>query len=154
MERGWVWTLMGAHSELWPPRCFSRIPASSKDLLDSFLFSRRSCQISASVGTQNYVGSRILPALTCHNRISSGSHSDNGVPRSPMKASQGSYFPTDSPSSGVIVTGPQFSTCLPTCSCQEGEPPLKSHFPAHGDEGTWPSLERAPCGSLACCGQV
>ena len=27
-----------------------------------------------------------------------------------MKASQGSYFPTDSPSSGVIVTGPQVTT--------------------------------------------
>ena len=74
---------------------------------------------------------------TCHNRISSGSHSDNGVPRFPMKASQGSYFPTDSPSSGVIVTEPQVITCPTTCSCQEGVPPLKSHFLAHGDEGLW-----------------
>ena len=24
MERGWVWTLRGAHTELWPPRCFSQ----------------------------------------------------------------------------------------------------------------------------------
>ena len=42
----------------------------------------------------------------CHSRTSSGSHSENGVHRSPMKVSQGSYFSTDSPSSGVIVTGP------------------------------------------------
>ena len=27
MERGWVWTLMGVHSELWPPRCFSQNPS-------------------------------------------------------------------------------------------------------------------------------
>ena len=46
MERGRVWTLMEAHSELWPPRCSHKIPASSTDLLDSFLVSRRSCQIS------------------------------------------------------------------------------------------------------------
>ena len=74
---------------------------------------------------------------TCHNRTSSGSHSENGVPRSPMKASQGSYFPTDSRSSGVIVTVPQVTTGPPTFSCQEGVPPLKSHFHAHGDEGLW-----------------
>ena len=73
----------------------------------------------------------------CHNRTSSGSHSENRVPRSPMKASQDSYFPTDSPSSGVIVTGPQVTTCPPTCSGQEGVPPLKSHLHAHGDEGIW-----------------
>ena len=73
----------------------------------------------------------------CHNRTSSGSHSENGVPRSPMKASQGSYFPNDSPSSGVIVTGPQVTTCPPNCSCQEGVLPLKYHFHAHGDEGIW-----------------
>ena len=73
----------------------------------------------------------------CHNLTSSGSHSENGVPRSPMKASQGSYFPTDSPSSGVIVTGPQVTTCQPTCSCEEGVPPLKSHFHPHGDKGIW-----------------
>ena len=74
---------------------------------------------------------------TCHNRTSSGSHSENGVPRSPMKASQGSYFPTDSASSGVIVTEAQVTTCSPTCSCQEGVPPLKSHLLAHGDMGLW-----------------
>ena len=27
MERGWVWTLLGAHSEHWPPRCFSQNPS-------------------------------------------------------------------------------------------------------------------------------
>ena len=41
----------------------------------------------------------------CHNPTSSGSHSDNGVPHSTMKEPQGSYFPADSPSSGVTVTG-------------------------------------------------
>ena len=71
----------------------------------------------------------------CHNRTFSGSHSENCVPRSPMKASQGSYFSTDSPSSGLIVTGLQVTTCPPTCSCQEGVHPLKSHFHPHGDEG-------------------
>ena len=91
---------------------------------------------------------------TCHSRTFSGSHSENGVPRSPMKASQGSYFPIVRPSSGVIVTGPQFSTCLTTCSCQEGEPPLKSHFPTHGDEGTWRCPGRAPSGGRAWCGQL
>ena len=43
---------------------------------------------------------------TCFNHTSSGSHSENGVPRSSMNAPQGSYFPADSPSSGVTVTGP------------------------------------------------
>ena len=27
MERGWVWTLSWAHTELWPPRCFSQNPS-------------------------------------------------------------------------------------------------------------------------------
>ena len=85
---------------------------------------------------------------TCHSRTFSGSHSENGVPRSPMKASQGSYFPTNSPSSGVIVTGPQVSTCPPTCSCQEGEPPLKSHFHAHLDEGIWAAQGGLPVAAL------
>ena len=71
----------------------------------------------------------------CHNRTSSSSHSENGVPRTKMKASQGSYFPSDSPSSGVIVTGPQVTRCPTTCSCQERVPHLKSNFHAHGDEG-------------------
>ena len=90
-----------------------------------------------SVGTRSYWDPGFCQPSTCHNRTSSVSHSENGVPRSAMKASQGSYFPTDRSSSGVIVTGPQVSTCPPTCSCQEGELPLKSHFHAHGDEGIW-----------------
>ena len=53
------------------------------------------------------------------------------------RAPQGSCFPTASPSSGVTVSGPQVTTCPPICSCPEGEPPLKSHFPAPGDEGSW-----------------
>ena len=80
----------------------------------------------------------------CHNHTSSSSHSENGVPHSPMKASQGSYFPSDCPSSGVIVTGPQVTMCLPTCSCQEGVPPLKSHFHPHGDEGIWAAQRGLP----------
>ena len=47
MERGWVWSLKGAHTELWPPRCFSQNPSLVHNLLYSLLFSRRSCQISA-----------------------------------------------------------------------------------------------------------
>ena len=88
-----------------------------------------------SVGTQSYVGSRILPALHMPQSHFLTQSFRNGVPRSPMKASQGSYFPTYSQSSGVIVTGPQVTTCPPTCSGEEGVPPLKSHFHAHGDEG-------------------
>ena len=53
------------------------------------------------------------------------------------RALQGSFFPTASPSSGVTVSGPQVTTCPPTCSCPEGESSLKSHFPEHSDEGTW-----------------
>ena len=60
------------------------------------------------------------------------------------RAPQGSCFPTASPSSGVTMSGPQVTTCPPTCSCPEGEPPLKSHFPAHGDESSWPCPGRAP----------
>ena len=60
------------------------------------------------------------------------------------RAPQGSCFPTASPSSGVTVSGPQVTTCPPTCSCPEGEPPLKSHFPAYGDEGSWHCPGRAP----------
>ena len=65
-----------------------------------------------------------------------------------MKASQVSYFPTNSPSLGVIVTGPQVSTCPPICSCQEGEPPLKSHFHAHLDEGIWAAQGGLPVAAL------
>ena len=60
------------------------------------------------------------------------------------RAPQGSGFPTASLSSGVTVSGPQVTSCPPTCSCPEGEPPLKSHFPAHGDEGNWHCPGRAP----------
>ena len=90
-----------------------------------------------SVRKRSYVGSRILPALHMPQSHFLRQSFRNGVPPSPMKASQGSYFPTDSPSSGVIVTGPQVTTCPPTCSCQEGVPPRKSHFHTHGDEGIW-----------------
>ena len=60
------------------------------------------------------------------------------------RAPQGSCFPTARTSSGVTVSGPQVTVCPPTCSCPEGEPPLKSHFPAHGDEGSWHCSGRAP----------
>ena len=46
-----------------------------------------------------------------------------------IRAPQGSFFHTASPSSYVTVSGPQVTMCPPTCSCPEGEPPLKSHFP-------------------------
>ena len=60
------------------------------------------------------------------------------------RALQGSCFPTAILSSGVTVSGPQVTTCPPTCSYPEGQPPLKFHFPAHGDEGTWRCPGRAP----------
>ena len=60
------------------------------------------------------------------------------------RAPQESCFPTASPSSGVTMSGPQVTTCPPTCSCPEGEPPLKSHFPAHGDESSWHCPGMAP----------
>ena len=60
------------------------------------------------------------------------------------RAPQESCFPTASPSSAVTVSGPQVKTCPPTCSCPDGEPPLKSHFPAYGDEGSWRCPGRAP----------
>ena len=60
------------------------------------------------------------------------------------RAPQGSCFPTASPSSGVAMSGPQVTTCPPTCSCPEGVLPLKFHFPAHGDEGSWHCPQRAP----------
>ena len=47
MERGWVWTLMALTLSSGLQDASHRIPASSTDLLDSFLFARRSCQISA-----------------------------------------------------------------------------------------------------------
>ena len=60
------------------------------------------------------------------------------------RAPKGSCFPTASPSSGVIVSGPQVTMCPPTCSCPEGKTPLKFHFPSHGHEGTWRCPGRAP----------
>ena len=60
------------------------------------------------------------------------------------RAPQGSCFPTASLSSGVTVSGPLVTTFPPTCSCPEGEPPLKSHFPAHGDQGNLCCPGRAP----------
>ena len=90
-----------------------------------------------SVGTRSYVGSRIVPALHMPQlhflrqsfRKWSPSLSNESISRI--------LFPSDSPSSGVIVTGPQVTTCPRTWSCQEGVPPLKSHFHAHGDDGIW-----------------
>ena len=70
------------------------------------------------------------------------------------KAPQGSCFSTASPSSGVTVTYPQVTTCPPTCSCPEGDLPLKSPFPTHGDEGSWRCPGRAPSGGQAWCGQL
>ena len=107
-----------------------------------------------SVGTRSYVGSRILPALYMPQSHFLRQSLRKCSPCSPMKASQGSYFPTDSPSSGVTLTGPQVSTCPPTCSCQEGVPPLKSHFHSHGDEGIWRCPRRVPSGGQAWCGQL
>ena len=57
------------------------------------------------------------------------------------RALQGSCFRTASPSSGVTMSEAQVTTCLPTCSCPEGEPPLKFPFPVNEDEG---SSGRAP----------
>ena len=72
-----------------------------------FHFSKRSCQISAFSRNPKLCGIQEFSSPPpCHNPTSSGSHSDNGVPHSTMKAPQGSYFPADSPSSGVTVTGP------------------------------------------------
>ena len=47
MEIGWVWTLMGLTLSSGLQDASHTTPASSTDLLDSFLSSRRSCQISA-----------------------------------------------------------------------------------------------------------
>ena len=138
MERGWVWTLRGAHTELSPPRCFLQNPSLIHRSPGLFpLFQEKLPDLCLQEEPEVMWDAGFCKPSKCHNRTSSGSHPENGVPRSPVKASQGSYFPTDSPSSGVIVTGPQVSTCPPTCSCQEGVPPLKTHFHTHGDEGIW-----------------
>ena len=49
---------------------------------------------------------------------------------------------------------PQVTTCPPTRSCPEGEPPVKYHFPAHGDDGSWRCPRRAPTEGQAFCGQL
>ena len=64
MEGGWVWTLMGANSERWPPRSFSQHPSlvhRSPGLLSSF--PGEAARSLPSVGTGSYVGSMILPAV-------------------------------------------------------------------------------------------
>ena len=64
MERGWVWTLRGAHTELWPPRCFLQNPSlvhRSPGLL--FSFPGEAARSLPSGGTRSYVGPRTLPAL-------------------------------------------------------------------------------------------
>ena len=138
MERGWVLSLRVAHTELWPPRCFSQNHSLVHRSPGLFaLFQEKLRDLCLQYGNEVMWDPGFCQPSTCHNRTSSGSHSENGVSHSPMKASQGSYFPTDSPSSGVMGTGPQVTTCPPTCSCQEGVPPLKSHFHPYGDEGLW-----------------
>ena len=67
MERGWVWTLMGSDSELWPPRCFSKHPSLIHSSLGLLSFCPGEAARSLpSVGIRSYVGSRILPALPIH----------------------------------------------------------------------------------------
>ena len=60
------------------------------------------------------------------------------------RAPQGSCFTTASPFSDVTVSGPLVTMCPQTCSCPERELRLNSHFPAHGDEGSWSYRGRAP----------
>ena len=63
MERGWVWNLMGADSELWPPRCFSQNPSLVHRSPGLSSFPGEAARSLPSVRTRSYVGSRILPAL-------------------------------------------------------------------------------------------
>ena len=74
---------------------------------------------------------------TCRNRTSSGSHSESGVPPSSMKAPQGSYFPADSPSSGVTVTGPPGHHVPTNLLLSRGNTSPQVPLPARGDEGLW-----------------
>ena len=107
MERGWVWNLMGAHSELWPPRCFSQNPSLVHISPALFpLFQEKLPDLCLQYEPEVMWDPGFCQPSTCHSQTSSGSHSENGVPPSSMKAPQGSYFPADSPSSGVIVTVP------------------------------------------------
>ena len=64
MEREWVWTLMEAHSELWPPRCFSQNTSLVQISWTLSSFPGEATRSLPSVGTRSYVGSRIL--LTLH----------------------------------------------------------------------------------------
>ena len=83
---------------------------------------------------------------TCHNHTSSGSHSENGVPPSSMKAPEGSYFSADSPSSGVIMTDPPGHHVPINLLLPRRRTSPQSPFPAHVDEGTWHCPGRAPSG--------
>ena len=146
---------MGADSELWPPRCFSQhasLVHRSPGLLLSF--PGEAARSLPSVGTQSYVGPRILPALPMPQSHFLKQSFSNGVPPTSMKAPQGSYFPADSPSSGVTVTGPPGHHVPSNLLLLRGRSSLKSHFPAHGDDGTWRCPGRAPSGGLAWCGQL
>ena len=87
------------------------------------------------------------PPLSAHNSTEDADARPSDSHRSTLaqsRAPQGSCFPTASPSSGVTVSGPQVTMCPPICSCPERELRLNSHFPAHGDEGSWSCRGRAP----------
>ena len=106
MERGWAWTLMGADSELWPPRCFSQHPSlvhRSPGLLSTF--PGEATDLCLQEEPEVMCDPGCCQPSPCHNPTPSGIHSDNWVPPSSMKAPQGSYFPADSASSSVTVKG-------------------------------------------------
>ena len=106
-ERGWVWTLRGAHTEFWPPRCFSQNPSLVHRSTGLFPpFQEKLPDLCLQEEPEVMWDPGFCQPSPCHNRTSSSSRSDNGVPHSSMKAPQGSYFPADSPSSGVTLTGP------------------------------------------------
>ena len=89
------------------PDASPRIPASSTDLLDSFsVFQEKLPDLCLQYEPEIMWDPGFCQPSPCHNRTSTSSRSDNGVPHSSMKAPQGSYFPAESPSSGVTVTGP------------------------------------------------
>ena len=122
---------------------------------ETFCLAPRHCVHRASQGTADRSpfieppspSPHTLPPLSSHTSTEDTDTPPSDNHRSTLaksRAPQGSCFPTASPSSGVTVSGPQVTTCPPTCSCPEGEPPLKSHFLAHGDEGNWRCPGRAP----------
>ena len=87
------------------------------------------------------------PPLSAHTSTGDADARPSDSYRSTLaqsRAPQGSCFPTASSSSGVKVSRPQVTMCPPIFSCPEGELCLKSHFPAHGDEGSWSCPGRAP----------